>query len=234
MNAIDLTPHREELRRLLLQPVFFEKHKGGDLSEEAQWLLDQYAEIVPLTLDDVISSVSLGTPLSAQTREAIRSSALRSRGLSLPLGVVLRGAKPALRALLALLRTRMPALTASEVALLLGRAALIGHDITAWWVEDWLPGGGLLQAEAPPVESVAVAEGDHVPDDPAIQMVALAAAGESTDQIAASTGYSRQAVKWHLSRLMRSWSVGNRSALVAAAFLRGVLIPLRRPDRNED
>jgi hypothetical protein len=39
-----------------------------------------------------------------------------------------------------------------------------------------------------------------------------------------ATAYRPQAVKWHLGRLMRRWNAANRSALVAVAFRRGLLI----------
>ncbi|MGX9899497.1 response regulator transcription factor [Arthrobacter sp. SA17] len=68
-------------------------------------------------------------------------------------------------------------------------------------------------------------------------MVALLAAGRSNEQIAEALDYSPQAVKWHLARIMRSWKVGNRAALVSVAFLRGALCAKRAhlpPDSTSD
>jgi DNA-binding CsgD family transcriptional regulator len=60
-------------------------------------------------------------------------------------------------------------------------------------------------------------------DDVEERMLALTAHGLSNDEIARATSYSRQAVAWHLGRLMRTWNAPNRTALVSVAFVRGVI-----------
>jgi DNA-binding CsgD family transcriptional regulator len=91
-----------------------------------------------------------------------------------------------------------------------------------------------------PVAAVADPEGEpeldlvaRAPDldDVEERMLALTAYGMSNDEIARATSYSRQAVAWHLGRLMRSWNAPNRTALVSVAFVRGVIRSrlVRRP-----
>ncbi|XTR53361.1 LuxR C-terminal-related transcriptional regulator [Pseudarthrobacter sp. So.54] len=63
-------------------------------------------------------------------------------------------------------------------------------------------------------------------------MVLLAVQGQSNEKIAQETDYSPQAVKWHLGKLMRDWNVRNRTGLVTAALLRGVIRPRPSPGRE--
>jgi hypothetical protein len=167
----------------------------------------------------------------------VRASADASRSMDLPFSVTLRGGVPALRAFGALVQSFDPTLSVTETTVLMGRAALIAQELGACWVEAWQAPAPIPDPQLPDEpETVAIVAKVPVEDDsaepsPVFGMVALAAEGASTEQIAASTAYSPQAVKWHLARLMKTWNVANRAGLVGAAFARGVLITRRRPRR---
>lgn len=60
-------------------------------------------------------------------------------------------------------------------------------------------------------------------DEVDARMLELAARGHTNLEIARRLRYSRQAVEWHLGRLMRHWRVRNRASLVAEGFARGAL-----------
>lgn len=55
------------------------------------------------------------------------------------------------------------------------------------------------------------------------RILALAAAGATTTSIAGSVGLSVDGVNYHLTRLSKRWNVPNRTALVARAYVLGVL-----------
>ncbi|GAB2724379.1 LuxR C-terminal-related transcriptional regulator [Kitasatospora kifunensis] len=57
------------------------------------------------------------------------------------------------------------------------------------------------------------------------RILALAAAGATTARIAAETSLSVDGVNYHLGRLARRWGTTNRTALVAHAYVTGVLAP---------
>ncbi|WP_329561256.1 helix-turn-helix transcriptional regulator [Kitasatospora sp. NBC_01266] len=57
------------------------------------------------------------------------------------------------------------------------------------------------------------------------RILALAAAGSTTARIAAATNLSVDGVNYHLGRLSRRWGTTNRAALVARAYVTGVLAP---------
>ncbi|WP_449475688.1 PAS domain-containing protein [Streptomyces abikoensis] len=67
---------------------------------------------------------------------------------------------------------------------------------------------------AEPVAEVSVVEG-HI--------LALAAAGATTAAIGKAVGLTVDGVNYHLTRLTRRWRVPNRTALVAKAYVLGVL-----------
>ncbi|MFD4660610.1 helix-turn-helix transcriptional regulator [Kitasatospora sp. NPDC058444] len=75
------------------------------------------------------------------------------------------------------------------------------------------------QAEASPVET---------------RILAAAARGDTTAQIAREIGITPDGVNYHLSRLSRRWRVPNRTALVARAYTTGVLAPNTWPPRPSD
>ncbi|GAA2228994.1 MULTISPECIES: PAS domain-containing protein [Kitasatospora] len=57
------------------------------------------------------------------------------------------------------------------------------------------------------------------------RILALAAGGATTAQIAAGVGLTVDGVNYHLGRLARRWGTANRTALVARAYVTGVLAP---------
>lgn len=57
------------------------------------------------------------------------------------------------------------------------------------------------------------------------RILALAAGGSTTAQIARAVGLTADGVKYHLGRLSRRWGAANRTALVAYAYVHGVLAP---------
>lgn len=71
-------------------------------------------------------------------------------------------------------------------------------------------------------------------------MMRPAVQGQSNEGIAKETDCSPQPVKGHLGKLMRDWNERNRTGLVTAARLRGVVRPrpglrrehLARPDER--
>ncbi|MFI9306273.1 PAS domain-containing protein [Streptomyces triculaminicus] len=80
-----------------------------------------------------------------------------------------------------------------------------------------------VRAEAPPPEPAAeVSEVEG-------RILALAAAGATTAAIGKAVGLTVDGVNYHLARLTRRWRVPNRTALVAKAYVLGVLVPGRWP-----
>ena len=71
------------------------------------------------------------------------------------------------------------------------------------------------------VTEVEIVAADSELDETDQRILALAASGLSTEAIAQETTYSKQAVAWHLGRLMRAWRAPNRTALVSLAFVKG-------------
>ncbi|WP_063838362.1 helix-turn-helix transcriptional regulator [Saccharothrix sp. ST-888] len=57
------------------------------------------------------------------------------------------------------------------------------------------------------------------------RILALAAGGSTTAQIATGVGLTVDGVNYHLGRLSRRWGMANRTALVAHAYVTGVLAP---------
>ncbi len=75
-------------------------------------------------------------------------------------------------------------------------------------------------AEPEPVAEVSDIEG---------RILALAAAGATTAAIGKAVGLTVDGVNYHLTRLSRRWRVPNRTALVAKAYVLGVLAPGQWP-----
>lgn len=61
------------------------------------------------------------------------------------------------------------------------------------------------------------------------RLLALAAGGVTTAQIAKAVGLTVDGVNYHLQRISRRWRVPNRTALVARAYVLGVLKPSTWP-----
>jgi DNA-binding CsgD family transcriptional regulator len=226
---IELGHRTDDLVLLLVDAELF------DATPHGEWLRQRYAEIVPVVLPDVLRCIESGGRLSDASRACVRASADASRSVDVPFAVALRGGVPALRAFAALVQSFSPALTVGETTVLMGRAGIIAQELGACWVEAWQTPECLTDAVPPDdPDTIAIVakvpvENDAADPSPVFHMVAMAAEGASTEQIAAATAYSTQAVKWHLGRLMKSWHVANRAGLVGAAFARGVLIARRRP-----
>jgi DNA-binding CsgD family transcriptional regulator len=214
---------------LLVDAELFAETAHGD------WLRQRYAEIVPVVLPDVLRCVESGGHLSDASRACVRASADANRSVDVPFAVVLRGGVPALRAFGALVQSFDSALSVTETTVLMGRAALIAQELGACWVDAWRApepvtnGRPLDDPDTRAIVAKVPVEDEAADSSPVLDMVALAAEGATTEQIAAATAYSPQAVKWHLGRLMKSWHVATRAGLVGAAFARGVLIARRRP-----
>jgi DNA-binding CsgD family transcriptional regulator len=196
------------------------------------WLRMRYAEVVPLVLPYALAAVEHGRPLPAACLDALREDAGRNAARTdVDLSVVLRAALPALR-VFALV---MHAATADRHGVLIvamARASHVAHELCTCWVEAWMGHRAREKASRPVVadpphaddgvELDLVARAPDL-DDVQERMLALTAHGLSNDEIARATCYSRQAVAWHLGRLMRTWNAPNRTALVSVAFVRGVI-----------
>jgi len=228
---VDLSRHAAVLSQIVMSVESFDLDAGGERAVHARWLLERYREIVPVVLPDALRSIGTGEPLSRASLECVRASASSVRHTDVPVSVALRGAVPALRAFGAFCQSIGASLSLAETMVVMSRAGLVAHELGACWVEVW----NAPESDGDPERSIlaVVSTGPADTEDPAIGMVALVASGQSTEQIAAATAYSPQAVKWHLGRLMRRWNAANRPALVSVAFRRGLLTTHRRaPDEK--
>lgn len=99
----------------------------------------------------------------------------------------------------------------SDTAEVSGRAVVATHDVVSALLTDVLPGQG---------EPVV---GTHSIDGLERSILVMIARGLSTVEIANALHYSRQAVSYHLGRLMTRFKVRNRTALVAFAYEQGLL-----------
>ncbi|MEU4211624.1 PAS domain-containing protein [Streptomyces sp. NPDC026206] len=61
------------------------------------------------------------------------------------------------------------------------------------------------------------------------RILALAASGATTAAVGKAVGLTVDGVNYHLTRLTRRWRVPNRTALVAKAYVLGVLVPGQWP-----
>ncbi|WP_369813627.1 LuxR C-terminal-related transcriptional regulator [Frigoribacterium sp. RIT-PI-h] len=104
------------------------------------------------------------------------------------------------------------------------RGARVAHELGSCWAESWLNATSGVDrhlkaaarvsvscnadvAEAP-IELVTT---DTELDEAEQRMLTLTAYGLSNAEIAQATSYSRQAVGWHLGKLMRAWKAPNRT-----------------------
>ncbi|WP_043674312.1 helix-turn-helix transcriptional regulator [Clavibacter michiganensis] len=217
----------DEFRELLLRCPLEEVRPAG-----RDWLRMRYEEIVPLVLPSALASVEHGRPLPPACLDALREVARRNAAQpDVDLSVALRGALPALR-VFALVMHAAAAERDATLVVAMARASHVAHELGTCWVEAWA-GHRSQEAAAPAVvadppgadEDVELDLVARAPDldDVEERMLALTAHGMSNDEIARATSYSRQAVAWHLGRLMRTWNAPNRTALVSVAFVRGVI-----------
>jgi DNA-binding CsgD family transcriptional regulator len=245
--GLGLPDRVDDFARLLHDPSF------SDVRDDGQaWLQRCYAQIVPLVLPAALNAIESGQPLPAECLRALRSVAAGSASdTDVQLSVILRGALPALRVFAAFMHETAPA-DPRQTVLAMARATRVAHELGSCWVEAWsdaraakghlVPGPEQVPAPeasvtGPPRASVTALDGGSIelvaadPDlsDAEARMLTLAAYGHSNDHIARATSYSRQAVGWHLSRIMRAWKTPNRTALVALAFVKGVLLARSAP-----
>jgi DNA-binding CsgD family transcriptional regulator len=221
----------------------------GDVQDNGRaWLQRRYAQIVPLVLPAALQSVESGEPLPAECLRSLRTVAAEcADDTDVQLSVILRGALPALRVFAAFMHECAPA-SPRQTVLAMARATRVAHELGSFWVEAWsdaraVPARGAPQAvpdasvpdrPRPSVTALGGGSIELVAVDPTLteaesRMLALAAYGHSNERIARDTSYSRQAVGWHLSRIMRAWKTPNRTALVALAFVKGVLVARSAP-----
>lgn len=190
-----------------------------------------YVDVVPVVIHEALAAVDQGVPVTADCLARVREMAARRCDDDFSPGAALRGALPALRVLTAVLRgSGTGGGVADRVATieLMHHAGLVAHQLGAAWVEGWLESiGGHRRTDA------AEGAAPTAPLEPHVQhMIELVAEGRSNAEIATATHYSRQAVSWQLSRIMKAWHSPNRAALVAKAFARGILTV--RPPRHRD
>ncbi|MGU3409505.1 helix-turn-helix transcriptional regulator [Microbacterium sp. M1A1_1b] len=216
--GLGLDDRSDDFARLLLAPPLDGIRPAGH-----DWLRERYAEIVPVVLPAALHAVEHGTPVASEALSALRALAAdRATDPRVDVAVALRGAVPALRVFTLVMRTATQE-HPGRAMLAMGRASLVAHELGTCWFEAWAqqrrrtPG---IDDTDTDVELVAAVPGL---DETEEQMLALAAQGLSNDAIAKETAYSRQAVAWHLGRLMRACGAPNRTALVSVAFVRGWL-----------
>lgn len=206
------------------------------MGPHGEWLRDRYKELLPAVLPNTLWCMETGSKPDPSSLAAIRASAQAMRNSTVPLSMMLRGGVPALRVFSAFMHGRETGLSARDLTVLMGRAALIAGELGACWVEAW------ADARRASTAVDATTDGDSldlvaVPgtvEQPALDMLALVAAGRSNEEIADATDYSVPAVKWHLARVMRTWKVDTRAALVSVALLRGVLVARRSVISQDD
>ncbi|WP_439692542.1 helix-turn-helix transcriptional regulator [Curtobacterium sp. SP.BCo] len=229
--GLDLDERCPEFEELLLAPPLHGIRPDGH-----DWLRQRYEEIVPLVLPAALRAVEHGEPVDRECLARLRTVAAASAGdPRVDVSVVLRGALPAIRVFALVMHTATRGRSvspdhAARTMLAMSRASLVAHELGSCWAEAWARERrrpvAAPAAQAAPAAAVTTGEIDLVAGAPGLdeteeRMLALAAHGLSNEQIAKETSYSRQAVAWHLGRLMRSWKAPNRTAMVSVAFVKG-------------
>jgi PAS domain S-box-containing protein len=79
--------------------------------------------------------------------------------------------------------------------------------------------------ESRPEPSSGAAAPEVKADEIEARILALAAAGSTTGQIASAVGLTVDGVNYHFKQLSRRWGVTGKAALVARAYVEGVLAP---------
>lgn len=79
--------------------------------------------------------------------------------------------------------------------------------------------------EERPVPSSDVARPEAEADEIEARILALTAAGSTTGQIASAVGLTVDGVNYHFKQLSRRWGVTGKAALVARAYVQGILTP---------
>ncbi|MBK0332908.1 hypothetical protein I8D64_16010 [Brachybacterium sp. MASK1Z-5] len=213
----------DEFARLLREAPLDDIGAGG-----REWLRCRYEEIVPLVLPAALRSVEHGVPVDPEALAALRRAAARSaQDPGCEVGVVLRGALPALR-VFSLVVGSVSSAEDQTALLAMSRASFVAHELGACWAEAWWARRA-VHAAAPEILDYSTADevelvcGSSELDESDEKILSLAARGLSTERISQVTAYSRQAVAWHLGRLMKACRTPNRTALVAFAFAKGWL-----------
>ena len=121
----------------------------------------------------------------------------------------------------------MTAIATGHTRGLVGRRIGVGRDTTDR-VPPPAPWPGSPEPPTPtsaPLPEPPPAGPSPVPrfDPPASEVLSLVAAGRTNVQIAATLHMSRQAVNYHVGRMMRVVGASNRAALVARAYETGLL-----------
>ena len=228
--GLDLPAHADRFTELLLAQDFCDIP-----AEHRDWLRQRYQRIVPLVIADALHTVETGEPLSGSCLHALKLAAAESADdTGVRLSVVLRAGLPALRIFTEFVRFAPPA-DPQRAVIAMARAARVAHELGACWTEAWNEACGrdagasvsaMTGADASAIDLV-VASPDL--DGTEERMLELTAQGMSNEAIAEATSYSRQAVGWHLARIMRVWKAPNRTALVALAFVKGAIVARTAP-----
>jgi len=227
-SALHLVDRWEELLERLIELQARELDP-----DDRDRVIGRYREIVPLVLPAALHCLETGEPLPLESLAHLRRVAAdAATDPEARLSIALRGAVPVFRVVAQMLR-ETPALDPEREVLLLTRAGVLAQELGAFYVESWSTAssarGEMRLAPSPaPVEdpdpAIRLVASSPELDEADEDMLAMAAHGMSNEQIATATSYSRQAVGWRFSRLMRAWRTPNRTALVAVAFVKGVLV----------
>jgi DNA-binding CsgD family transcriptional regulator len=228
-----MTVLADSLQALFLRPDLF-----VSAGPYGKWVQEQYILLAPAVLEEALRCAEAGEQVSPALHDAIQHAARAAAVVDIPMSVIVRGGIPALQSIAHVIAREAGTPSRSETALFMGRASLVAWELSAVWWESWSQtrreengreSGSLVDGQS--LDIVAVGTSDGLPGS-SLEMLALAANGASTEEIADATSYSPQAVKWHFARAMKAWKVSNRTALVSIAFLRGVLVRRKRERRR--
>lgn len=159
-----------------------------------------------------------GRPLDETTRTELRSAARRLTELGLSRSAMVeltRGVVAVTERQVASVEQNLSAVRALRIS---KYSLVVVHDVIA----------SLLEPDAMDADLCLVrdADGDDEVSRLDHEILRRLAYGQSSSEIAAELHYSKQAVSYHLSRLLSKYGVPNRTALVAMAYENG-LLPIR-------
>jgi DNA-binding CsgD family transcriptional regulator len=160
-----------------------------------------------------------GRPLDQAIRAELQSVARRLIELGLPRARMI----DVTRTLVAVIEKQVASVEHSldaVRALRISKYALMAvHDLTAALLGTGVAAGRAVDPADPP-------DGEDDVSWLEREILRRLAYGQSSSQIAGELHYSKQAVSYHLSRLLNKYRVPNRTALVAMAYESG-LLPVR-------
>ncbi|MFJ1646286.1 PAS domain-containing protein [Streptomyces sp. NPDC088258] len=84
---------------------------------------------------------------------------------------------------------------------------------------------GERAAPSPPTGSATGTAGATAASEAELRILALLAGGATTARVAGEVGLTVDGVNYHVGRMSRRWGVPNRAALVAHAYVTGLLAP---------